>query len=256
MLSGEVLRVRQASLGKGVTLMRRITVLGAIIGSVLVLVAGCGGSSGNAGGTGDAPQNDYAPKIDSAEFTTTIDNEYFPLKPGTTFVYEGGAQHGEMTVTSDTKRVMGVECVVVDHKEWENGKLIERTYDWFAQDNEGAVWYFGEDTKEYENGEAVSTKGSWEAGVDGAKPGIIMPADPKVGESYHQEYYPGEAMDMAKVLSLNASVTVPYGSFDHALETKEWTPLQPGFSEKKYYVRGVGPLGNPFDQALVDVRHR
>jgi hypothetical protein len=256
MLSGEVLRVRQASLGKGVTPMRRITVLGAIIGSVLVLVAGCGGSSGNAGGTGDAPQNDYAPKIDSAEFTTTIDNEYFPLEPGTTFVYEGGAQHGEMTVTSDTKRVMGVECVVVDHKEWENGKLIERTYDWFAQDNEGTVWYFGEDTKEYENGEVVSTKGSWEAGVDGAKPGIIMPADPKVGESYHQEYYPGEAMDMAKVLSLNASVTVPYGSFDHALETREWTPLQPGFSEKKYYVRGVGPLGNPFDQALVDVRHR
>src|SRR3712207_3325853 len=119
MLSGEVLRVRQASLGKGVTLMRRITVLGAIIGSVLVLVAGCGGSSGNAGGTGDAPQNDYAPKIDSAEFTTTIDNEYFPLEPGTTFVYEGGAQHGEMTVTSDTKRVMGVECVVVDDRAWE-----------------------------------------------------------------------------------------------------------------------------------------
>jgi hypothetical protein len=102
----------------------------------------------------------------------------------------------------------------------------------------------------------VSTKGSWEAGVDGAKPGIIMPADPKVGQSYHQEYYPGEAMDMARVLSLNDSVTVPYGSFDHALETKEWTPLQPVFFEKKYYVRGVGPLGNPADLGLVDVKHR
>jgi hypothetical protein len=236
--------------------MRRITVLSAILGSMIVLVAGCGGSSGNASGNGDTPQNDYAPKIDPADFTTTIDNEYFPLGPGTIFVYKGGAQHGEMTVTSDTKRVLGVECVVVDHKEWENGKLIERTYDWFAQDKKGTVWYFGEDTKEYENGKVVSTKGSWEAGVDGAKPGIIMPANPKVGESYRQEYYPGEAMDMAKVLGLNGSVTVPYGSFDHVLETKEWTPLQPGFSEKKYYVRGVGPLGNPWDQALVDVKRR
>jgi hypothetical protein len=151
---------------------------------------------------------------------------------------------------------MGVECVVVDDRAWEGGKLIEKTYDWFAQDNKGTVWYFGEDTKEYENGKVVSTKGSWEAGVDGAKPGIIMPADPKVGQSYHQEYYPGEAMDMARVLSLNESVTVPYGSFDHALETKEWTPLQPVFFEKKYYVRGVGPLGNPADLGLVDVKHR
>ena len=189
-------------------------------------------------------------------FTTTIDNEYFPLKPGTTFLYEGGTEHSEMSVTSDTKMVMGVECVVVDHREWEGEKLIERTYDWFAQDNKGTVWYFGEDTKEYENGKVVSTKGSWEAGVDGAKAGIIMPADPKVGHSYHQEYYPGEAMDMARVLGLEASVTVPYGSFDEVLETKEWTPLQPGFSEKKYYVRGVGPLGNPRDLALVDVKHK
>ena len=123
------------------------------------------------------------------------------MKPGTTFIYEGGTQRGEMTVTHDTRKVMGVECVVVDHKGWEGGKLIERTYDWFAQDDKGTVWYFGEDTKEYENGEVVSTKGSWEAGVDGAKPGIIMQADPKVGQSYHQEYYPGEAMDMARVIS-------------------------------------------------------
>jgi hypothetical protein len=160
-----------------------------------------------------------------------------------------------MTVTSETKKVMGVGCIVVDHREWEGDVLIERTYDWFAQDKEGTVWYFGEDTKEYENGEVVSTKGSWEAGVDGAKPGIIMPAEPKVGQSYPQEYYPGEAMDMARVLSFNASVTVPYGSFDHALDTKEWTPLQPVFFEKKYYVRGVGPLGNPRDLGLVDVKH-
>jgi hypothetical protein len=112
------------------------------------------------------------------------------------------------------------------------------------------------DTKEYENGKVVSTKGSWEAGVDGAKPGIIIPADPKVGQSYYQEYYPGEAMDMAKVLSLDASVTVPYGSFDRALESREWTPLQPGFSEKKYYVAGVGRWVIRETKALIDVKHR
>jgi hypothetical protein len=228
--------------------LRAITLLSATIGSVLVLVAGCTGSSSQ-------EQKAYTPQIDPAEFTTTIDNEYFPMQPGTTFLYAGGTQHSEMTVTSETKKVMGVECIVVDHREWEGDMLIEKTYDWFAQDNKGTVWYFGEDTKEYENGEVVSTKGSWEAGVDGAKPGIIMQADPKVGQSYYQEYYPGEAMDMARVLSFDASVTVPYGSFDEVLETREWTPLQPGFSEKKYYVRGVGPLGNPADQALVDVKH-
>jgi hypothetical protein len=228
--------------------MGQKAVLSAIIGSMLVLMAGCTSSSSQ-------EHKSYTPHINPSDFTTTIDNEYFPMKPGTTFLYEGGTEHSEMTVTRDTKKVMGVECVVVDHREWEGEKLIEKTYDWFAQDKEGTVWYFGEDTKEYENGKVTSTKGSWEAGVDGAKPGILMPADPKVGQSYHQEYYPGEAMDMARVLSLNASVTVPYGSFDEALETKEWTPLQPGFFEKKYYVRGVGPLGSPGDLGLVDVRH-
>ena len=230
--------------------MGQKALLSAIIGSVVVLMAGCTSSSSQ------EQHKAYNPHINPSDFTTTIDNEYFPMKPGTTFLYEGGTEHSEMTVTRDTKKVMGVECVVVDHREWEGEKLIEKTYDWFAQDKEGTVWYFGEDTKEYENGKVVSTKGSWEAGVDGAKAGIIMQADPKVGQSYHQEYYPGEAMDMAKVLSLNASVTVPYGSFDHALDTKEWTPLQPVFFEKKYYVRGVGPLGNPRDLALVDVKHR
>jgi hypothetical protein len=228
--------------------MRQITLLSAIIGSVVVLMAGCTSSSSS------QEQKAYTPHIDPAEFTTKVDNEYFPMEPGTTFLYEGGTEHSEMTVTHDTKKVMGVECIVVDHREWEGDMLIERTYDWFAQNNKGTVWYFGEDTKEYDNGEVVSTKGSWEAGVDGAKPGIIMPSEPKVGHSYHQEYYPGEAMDMARVLSFDASVEVPYGSFDEVLETREWTPLQPGFSENKYYVRGVGPLGNPADQALVDVK--
>jgi hypothetical protein len=250
-----------ATLRKGrAKLMRHKALLGALVGAMLVLAAGCASSTqehkASTQKKASTQENKaYAPDINPANFTTTIDNEYLPMKPGTTFLYEGGAERNEMSVTHKTKKVMGVECVVVDDRAWEGDKLIEKTYDWFAQDKEGNVWYFGEDTKEYENGKVVSTKGSWEAGVDGAKPGIIMPADPKVGESYRQEYYPGEAMDMARVLSSNASITVAYGSFDHVLETKEWTPLQPVFYEKKYYVRGVGPLGNPADLGLVDVKH-
>jgi hypothetical protein len=235
-------------------LMRRIIVLSAIVGSVIVLVAGCGGS-GKVGGTAETTQTAYAPHINPADFTTTIDNKYFPLKPGTTFVYEGNGERDEFAVTSDTKKVMGVECVVIVDKAWEDGKLIEQTYDWHAQDKEGNVWYFGEDTKEYKNGKVVSTKGSWEAGVDGAKPGIIMQANPKVGETYHQEYYEGEAEDMAKVLDLNESVTMPYGSFDHVLETKEWTPLEPGLVEHKFYAAGVGYVGTPGGLELIDVKH-
>jgi hypothetical protein len=250
---------------KVLTRMKQIALWSAIIGSVLVLMAGCTNSSSSSSSSQEhkgstqekastQEQKAYTPHINPAQFTTKIDNEYLPLKPGTVFLYKGGTERDRMTVTHSTKKVMGVECVVVDDRAWEDGKLIEKTYDWFTQDDKGNVWYFGEDTKEYENGKVTSTKGSWEAGVDGAKPGIIMQAEPKVGQTYHQEYYPGEAEDMAKVQSLDESVTVPYGSFDHVLETREWTPLEPVFFEKKFYVRGVGPLGNPWDLALVDVK--
>src|SRR5215210_2944884 len=233
--------------------MRQITLWSAIIGSVLVLMAGCTSNSSTQEKASTQEQKAYAPHINPSEFTTKVDNKYFPLKPGTTFFYDGGAQRDEFTVTHSTKKVMGVECVAVNDKAWENGKLIEQTYDWHAQDKKGNVWYFGEDTKEYKNGKVVSTKGSWEAGVDGAKPGIIMQAHPKVGQSYRQEYYKGEAEDMAKVQSLNESVTVPYGSFDGVLETKEWTPLEPGYVEHKYYARGVGQVyGGGLE--LVDVK--
>jgi hypothetical protein len=243
-----------ATLRKGrAKLMRRKTLLmGALVGAVLVLVAGCTSSSPQEKAS-TQEHKAYAPHIDPSEFTTTIDNEYLPLKPGTTFLYQGGAERDQMTVTHDTRKVMGVECVVVDDRAWEGGQLIEKTYDWFAQDKEGNVWYFGEDTKEYENGKVVSTKGSWEAGVDGAEPGIIMKAHPKVGQSYRQEYYKGEAEDMAKVLSLNESVTVAYGSFDRVLKTREWTPLEPSYHEHKYYARGVGQVYGGGSE-LVDVK--
>ena len=122
---------------------------------------------------------------------------------------------------------MGVECVVVENKEWEGDMLIERTYGWFAQDDKGTVWYFGEGTKEYENGEVVSTEGSWEAGVDGAKPGMIMPASPAVGDEWRQEYYACHAEDEARLVSQGNSVTVPAGTFTECRKTRETTRLEP-----------------------------
>jgi hypothetical protein len=232
-----------------------------------VLVAGCGASPGSSGGgaRGNTQHETYAPKIVPSDFSTKIVNKYFPLKPGTTFVYRGetaDATEGDtVKVTSETKTIMGVECVVVDDRVTEGGKLVEHTYDWYAQDKEGNVWYFGEDSKEYENGKVKSTGGSWKAGKDGAEPGIIMPANPKIGKTYRQEYYKGEAEDMAKALKLDGSATVPYGSFDKVLVTNEWTPLEPNVAEHKYYAPGVGNVkeiatkGPKETLELVDVNH-
>ncbi len=137
---------------------------------------------------------------------------------------------------------MGVTTTVVRDTEYEDGELVEETFDWYAQDNEGNVWYFGENSTEYEDGEPVSTEGSWEAGVNDSKPGIIMPGDPQVGDIYYQEFSPGEAEDQAEVLSLSESVTVAYGSFENCLKTREFTTLEPGEEENKYYAPGVGLL--------------
>jgi len=186
----------------------------------------------------------YAPTIDPASFTTAVNNPYFPLEPGAQWVYEGRTEDGlERTVvevTNQTREVMGVTCLVVRDTVTLDGELIEDTYDWFAQDAEGNVWYLGEDTKEYEGGEVTSTEGSWEAGVDGALPGIVMPAAPAVGQAYRQEWYPGEAEDLAEVLRLDGSATVAGTRYDSLLVTEEWNPLEPDVVEEKSYARDVG----------------
>ena len=140
----------------------------------------------------------------------------------------------------ETREVMGVEVRVVHDVVTEDGELVEDTYDWYAQDADGNVWYFGEDTKEFENGKVSTTAGSWEAGVDGAQPGVLVPAEPEVGQTYRQEYYAGEAEDAAAVLSLDEKVEVPFGSYDGVLMTKDFTPLEPDILEHKFYARGVG----------------
>jgi hypothetical protein len=161
-------------------------------------------------------------------------------------VYEGrvvdGLERTVVEVTGHTRVVMGVTCVVVRDTVTLDGEVIEDTFDWFAQDADGAVWYFGEETYEYEDGEIVSTEGAWEAGVDGAQPGIVMPARPQVGDSYRQEYYQGEAEDTAEVLSLTESATVPVGTYEDVLMTEDINPLELEVVEHKYYARGVGPI--------------
>jgi hypothetical protein len=217
--------------------MRVMTILATTTAFVL-LAAGCGGSNGTT-----LPQGADKVELDEKEFTTEIDNPYWPMRPGSRWIYretdaDGVEQRVEVTVTNDTRDVMGIEARVVRDVVTEDGDVVEDTFDWYAQN----VWYLGEDTKEYENGKVATTEGSWEAGVDGALPGVIAPADPDVGMTYRQEYYAGEAEDTAEVLSLSEWAQVPYGSFRDVLLTKDFTPLDPDILEYKLYAGDVGPV--------------
>jgi hypothetical protein len=186
----------------------------------------------------------YEPRIDPDRFTTEIDNAYMPWAPGTSYRFEGDTAYGHetdtVTVTHDTVKILGVTCVVVRDEVQTDGQLAELTFDWYAQDVDGNVWYFGEDSHEYSGGVATSSIGSWKAGVDGAQPGIVMPGEPAIGLRYRQEYLPGEAEDQATILALHGHADVPIDSFDRVLVTKDWSPLEPSVIEHKYYARGIG----------------
>jgi uncharacterized membrane protein YkoI len=186
------------------------------------------------------------PQTALPDYTTKITNKYLSFTPGTNFVYQGkteeGTERNEVYVTNQTKNIMGIETLVVWDRVWLDDQLIEETYDWYVQDKVGNVWYYGEDSKEYEDGVVVSTEGSWEAGVDGAEAGVVMEAFPKVGDSYRQEYYEGKAEDMTDIISMNVSIKVKYGQFKNCLQTKDWTPLEPDSDEYKYYCPEVANL--------------
>jgi hypothetical protein len=188
------------------------------------------------------------PTFDRSNFSGhAVDNPWFPLTPGTTLVYKGTKDGKQGTdifhVTKRTRMVDGVLATVVEDTTTLNGRLSEHTLDWYAQDDDGNVWYVGERTAEYgRRGNVTSREGSWEAGVNGARPGIFMPAHPHVGDSYRQEFFPGHAEDHFKITSLDATVTVPYATFEHAMRTKEWTPLEPGVRDAKFYVKGIGEV--------------
>lgn len=186
----------------------------------------------------------YAPVIDPDDFVDLIDNPWLPLAPGTTFVYEkvteDETERIEVEVTDDTVEILGVTCTVVRDTASVDGEIQEDTYDWYAQDVAGNVWYFGELSFEYEDGEIAGIEGSWKAGVDGAQPGIVMLADPMVGDVYRQEFELREAEDVGGVLSLDATASVPVGTFTDCLQTEDYTPLEPDALEDKFYAPGLG----------------
>jgi hypothetical protein len=208
----------------------------------------------------------YDPSIDPAAFVSAVDNRWFPLKPGTTLRYRGVAENGTTpqtdvaTVLHRTKRILGVDCTIVRDTVRSRGRPVERTYDWYAQDRQGNAWYFGEDSRNFERGRFVRGTDSWEAGVDGAKPGIIMEGAPRRGDAYRQEYYRGHAEDQARVLGSGGRVKVPYGTFPKTLATVERSRLEPGARERKLYAAGVGEIksrvvkGDHEAFALVGVR--
>jgi hypothetical protein len=197
---------------------------------------------------GSLPQDGELVSLNPADFTAQVTNPYFPLVPGTRFVYRereagGAVQRDVVHVTKRRKLIAdGITARVVHDVVSEDGEPVEKTFDWFAQDSAGNVWYLGENTKEYENGHVASTAGSFEAGVDGAQPGVIMPAAPQVGMTYRQEFYAGQAEDQARILSLDEQAGVPFGHFTGVLMTRETNPLEPRHVEYKFYARGVGPV--------------
>jgi hypothetical protein len=218
----------------------------AAVTGIALLLAGCGGGSNST--SSELPQGAEKVELDAADFTTDIDNPYWPMTPGSRWVYRetdgrGEVQRVEVTVTSRTKTIDGIEARVVhDLVTTPDGEKIEDTFDWYAQDSKGNLWYLGEDTKEYENGKVASIEGSWEHGVDGAQAGIIVPGEPKQGLTYREEYYAGHAEDAAEVLGVDGKVQVPYGMFRDAMITRNYSGIEPNVEELKYYARGVGPV--------------
>jgi hypothetical protein len=265
---------------------QRATASAIAVGLLAAVAAGCGSSESDSSAATTAARattaasasksasdlapihGPYHPSIDPANFVKSIDNPYFPLKPGTTFLYKGVHENGKTpqtdkeVVTHRTKQILGVTCTVVRDVVSSHGKSIEKTFDWYAQDKAGNVWYMGEDTRELVHGKFVKMSDSWQGGVNGAEPGIIMPGHPRPGDAYRQEYYPGHALDQARVLGQGGPQTVPFGSFKHTLLTVETSPkIDPGVAERKFYVAGVGDIrehtvsGNHEQIRLVSIRH-
>jgi hypothetical protein len=231
------------------------TLVTAISVAALAALASCGSDAPATQQPGEAadtarsttlPQSDEPVDLDPAEFTAEVTNRWFPLEPGTRWTYRETTEDGEevrvvVTATAATHEIAnGVTARTVRDTVTLDGDIIEDTLDWYAQDAKGTVWYLGEDTAEFENGEVSTREGSFEAGVDGAQAGVIMPASPDVGMTYRQEYYEGEAEDNGEILALGQQASVPAGDYHDLVKTADTTPLEPDVLEHKYYARGVG----------------
>jgi hypothetical protein len=223
--------------------MRRRLAALAVVGTVIAvgavtvcLVPAAGAEPRHDAGTGTG--------VDPSDFVRHVTNPFFPLRPGTLFVFrgtkDGRGQTDRVFVTHRTRRILGVRATVVRDVARHGARVLERTFDWYAQDRAGNVWYLGEATREFGPNGQVSTEGSWESGVHGARPGIVMEADPRAPDGYRQEFLAGHAEDQAWVLHRGVTVVVPFGRLRHGLRTLEWTPLEPGVIDRKSYARGVG----------------
>lgn len=226
------------------------------LASLGLLAAGCGSGGGSTTTLpGSAPagilapiHGRYNPTIDPANFVATIDNRYLPYKPGTALHYKGVAENGktaqttDVTVTHQTRKVLGVTCTVVRDVVSQGGRQMQRTFDWVAQDKGGNVWYLGEHTYDFRHGRWVKAIDSGPAGVNGAEPGILMAGDPSPGDAYRQYNWPGHAVDQARVLGTKASVKVPAGTFKNVLVTVETSAIDKGVAEKKYNAPGIGSI--------------
>ena len=221
-----------------------------LVMGLMAALAACGGDDDGGGGGGGNPapfdeDADYDPAVEASALSASVTNELFPLPVGATWVYEAETEDGleriEVSVESGTYDVWGVEARVVRDTAYVDDELAEDTSDWFAQDDDGNVWYLGEDTAEYEGGEVVTTAGSWTSGEGGALPGVNMLGAPQVGDTYRQEYLAGEAEDYAVVVSLDEEVTVPAGTFTGCLKTHDLSAIE-DLDEYKYYCPGVGTV--------------
>jgi hypothetical protein len=204
-----------------------------------------------AGGSGRSMAGSSDVVLDPGNFVSVVDNPYFPLPVGRTLVYagtkDGQTQIDTVTVTADTKVILGITATVVSDIATHNGALLEKTFDWYAQDLQGNVWYLGEDTTAYLPNGKTDTSGSWQAGVRGAQPGLIMEANPQIPDAYRQEYLAGQAEDTAWVVQVGGTITVPYGKLRNTLTTLEATRIEPGAYDQKVYAQGIGIV---LEQAL------
>lgn len=227
--------------------MKQKAISAVLFGWILILITACSGRA-------ESGTELYTFSLAAKDFVTVVDNPYYPLVPGTKWVYEakmedGTTERNEIEVTKETREIMGVAATIVHDVVYVDGQVTEETFDWYAQDKNGNVWYLGEDVSNYANGTLSGHAGSWEWGKDGALPGIIMWAEPAahLNETYYQEYYEGEAEDQGQVLSVAESVAVPFGAFENVVKTYDFSALEPDLNENKFYASGIGAI-KEFDQ--------
>ncbi len=229
--------------------MKKNPLVSIVVIILLANLAGCRPAADTPNPESISMPEPYTVTLTAADFVSVVDNQYFPLTPGTKWVYQatlkdGTIERNELEVLQEVRNVMGVQATIVHDVVLVESQLVEETYDWYAQDKDGNVWYLGEDVDNYENGVIANHEGSWEWGVNGALPGVIMWADPSahLNEEYYQEFYAGEAEDKGQVLSVTEKVTIPFGSYENVVKTYDFSTADPDLKENKFYAAEIGNI--------------